>query len=94
MTHNRLQRWQQRRCATAQPDDKKTIHDEMALAERDTAKLTGLFINSHRNGEKKINRVAKDGILMAVAARVYGKEFRTLINSGATRFLSPLIAVC
>ena len=90
VTLNRLQRWQQRGSANIEPDDEKSVHDEMPLAKRDAANSTGLSVDSHRNGEKKTKRVEKDGILMVVTARVYGKEFRTLIDSGATRcFVTP-----
>ena len=62
----------------------------MLLAESDAAKLTRLSVDSHQNGEKKTKRVVKDSILMVVTARVYGKEFRTLIDTGATkRFVTP-----
>ena len=62
----------------------------MPLAERDPANFPGLSVDSHQNGEKKTKRGEKDSILMVVDARVYGKEFRTLIDSGATRcFVTP-----
>ena len=66
VTLNRLQRWQQRGCATVEPDDEKSIHDEMPLAKRDTSNLTGLSVDSHQNGEKETKRVEKGGILMVV----------------------------
>ena len=68
VTLNRLQRRPQRGCANVEPNDEESIHDEMALAERDAANLTGLSVDSHQNGEKKIKRVEKDGILMVVTA--------------------------
>ena len=40
--------------------------------------------------KKKIIRTVDDGLLMVVSARIYGRKFRTLIDSGATRcFVSP-----
>lgn len=68
VTLNKLQRWKQRVCATVEPDDQKSIYDEMLLAERYTTRLTGLFVDCHRNGEKEMNIVEKDGILMIVTA--------------------------
>lgn len=36
---------------------------------------------------RKLNRKIEDGLLMVVSARIVGKKFRALIDSGATRCL-------
>ena len=90
VTLNRLQCWQQRGCTTVELKDKKFNQEEMPLAGRDTADLTGLSIVSDKNWEKKLKRVEKDGILMIVTAKICGKNFKALIDSGATRcFVTP-----
>ena len=44
-----------------------------------------------KNKENKIkSRNIEDGLLMVVAAKIYGKTVRALIDSGATRcFVTP-----
>ena len=40
--------------------------------------------------QKKFSRKIEDGLLLVVAARIYGKQVHALIDSGATRcFITP-----
>ena len=62
----------------------------MPLEGRDTAEMTGLSVASDKDWEKKVKRVEKDSILMIVTAKIYGKNFKALIDSGATWcFVTP-----
>ena len=52
----------------------------------DDTRFTGVVVED-KNGKKqeKIPRVEEDGILLVVPARINGKLFSALIDSGATR---------
>ena len=77
-------------CTTIELKDKNFSQKEMPLEGRDIADLTGLSVVSDKNWEKKSKRVEKDGILMIVTAKIYGKRFKALIDSGVTRcFVTP-----
>ena len=87
---DKLQCWQQRGCATIELKHKNLNQKEMPLTGRDTADLIELSVFNDKNWENKLKRVEKDGILMIVTTKIYGKSFKALINSGAPRcFVTP-----
>ena len=58
----------------------------------DDVNFTGVVIGDDEKNDKTIKneRMEEDGILLVVPAKIRGKEFRALIDSGATRcFVTP-----
>ena len=84
-TFNALHSWRQggRACikheANLNPKEKSHVSG-------DDTRFTGVVIDD-KNGEKIkiIPRIEEDGILLVVPARINGKQFSALIDSGATR---------
>ena len=90
VTINRLQCWQQRGCISVDSVNENLNSQEMPQTVRETVNLSGLTVDSTKNEGKGQKRIEEDGILMVVTTKVYGKEFKTLIDSGATRcFITP-----
>ena len=58
----------------------------------DDVNFTGVVIDDDEKNDKTIKneRMEEDGILLVVPTKIRGKEFRALIDSGATRcFVTP-----
>ena len=59
------------------------------MSSHDT-RFTGVVVDDQGNESVQIPRIEEDGILLVVPARINGKLFSALIDSGATRcFVTP-----
>ena len=62
----------------------KTIEPGQGESKASQKQLTSVAVN------QSIDREISDGILLLVLVRIHGREYRALIDSGATRiFISP-----
>ena len=62
----------------------KTIEPGQGESKTSQKQLTSVVVN------QSIDREISDGILLVVPVRIQGREYRALIDSGATRsFISP-----
>ena len=90
-TFSTLHSWRQRGRACAEDEDKIKNTQEKSLESREDSRFTGVVVGDE-NGKikRKTERVEEDGILVVVPARINGKLFTALIDSGATRcFMTP-----
>ena len=83
-TFSILQSWRQRGRVDAESTDKITNTQEKSQVYTGDTIFTGVVIG-HKKIIKNISRVKEDGILLIVPVNINGKEFSTLIDSGATR---------
>ena len=83
--------WRQRGRACAEDEDKIKNTQEKSLESREDSRFTGVVVGDETGKiKRKIERVEEDGILLVVPARINGKLFTALIDSGATRcFVTP-----
>ena len=76
VTTSALQDWSSTTMKTIEPS-----HGELKTSQK---QLTSVAVN------QSIDREISDGILLVVLVRIQGREYRALIDSGATRnFISP-----
>ena len=90
-TFSTLHSWRQRGRACTEDEDEIKNTQEKSLESREDSRFTGVVVGD-KNGKikRKIERVEEDGILLVVPARINGKMFTALIDSGATRcFVTP-----
>ena len=85
-TFSTLHSWRQRGRACTEDEDEIKNTQEKSLESRESSRFTGVVVED-KNGKikRKIERVEEDGILLVVPARINGKMFTALIDSGATR---------
>ena len=90
-TFSTLHSWRQRGRACAEDEDKIKNTQEKSLESREDSRFTGVVVGDETGKiKRKIERVEEDGILLVVPARINGKLFTALIDSGATRcFVTP-----
>ena len=91
-TFSNLQRWRQRGRMNTEDEVKISPEKEKSPTSGDDVKFTGVVIGDDEKNDKTIKnkRMEEDGILLVVPAKIRGKEFRALIDSGATRcFVTP-----
>ena len=91
-TFSALQSWRQRGRASAEVNDENFKNSkEKPQESREDSRFTGVVVGTKdAKIKRKINRVESDGILLVVPARINGKLFTALIDSGATRcFVTP-----
>ena len=91
-TFSVLQSWRQRgRASTEVKDEKFKNSEEKPQESRADSRFTGVVVGTKdAKIKRKIQRVESDGILLVVPARINGKIFTALIDSGATRsFVTP-----
>ena len=51
---------------------------------------SGGGVTAERSQQNKFTRTIEDGLLLVIPTKIYGKEVKTLIDSGATRcFVTP-----
>ena len=88
MTFSTLHSWRQRGRACTEDEDEIKNTQEKLLESREDSRFTGVVVGD-KNGKikRKIERVEEDGILLVVPARINGKMFTALFDSGATRCL-------
>ena len=91
-TFSNLQRWRQRGRMNTEDEVKISPEKEKSPTSGDDVNFTGVVIGDDEKNDKTIKneRMEEDGILLVVPAKIRGKEFRALIDSGATRcFVTP-----
>ena len=90
-TFSTLHSWRQRGRACTEDEDKIKNTQEKSLESREDSRFTGVVVGDETGKiKRKIERVEEDGILLVVPARINGKLFTALIDSGATRcFVTP-----
>ena len=90
-TFSTLHSWRQRGRACTEDEDKIKNTQEKSLESREDSRFTGVVVGDEIGKiKRKIERVEEDGILLVVPARINGKLFTALIDSGATRcFVTP-----
>ena len=90
-TFSTLHSWRQRGRACAEDEDKIKNTQEKSLESREDSRFTGVVVGDEIGKiKRKIERVEEYGILLVVPARINGKLFTALIDSGATRcFVTP-----
>jgi hypothetical protein len=84
-TFNALHSWRHGGRACIKNEEELNPKEKSYVSGDDT-RFTGVVVDA-KNGKKqeKIPRVEEDGILLVVPARINGKLFSALIDSGATR---------
>ena len=90
-TFNALHSWRQRGRASIEAENIEENSDEKPHVSREDTRFTGVVVADQKAKiNKKIERVEADGILLVVPARINGKLFSALVDSGATRcFITP-----
>ena len=89
-TFSTLHSWRQGGRASTEDGDKIKITQEKSQESKQDSRFTGIVIGEKGKNIKNIERVEEDGILLVVPARINGKTFSALIDSGATRcFITP-----
>ena len=89
-TFNALHSWRHGGRACIKDEEEDCNSKEKSQVSSHDTRFTGVVIDDQGNKSVQIPRIEEDGILLVVPARINGKLFSALIDSGATRcFVTP-----
>ena len=89
-TFNALHSWRHGGRACIEDEDEDRNSKEKSQVSSHDTQFTGTVVDDQGNKSVQIPRIEEDGILLVVPARINGKLFSALIDSGATRcFVTP-----
>ena len=89
-TFNALHSWRHGGRACIKDEEEDCNSKEKSQVSSHDTRFTGVVVDDQGNKSVKIPRIEEDGILLVVPARINGKLFSALIDSGATRcFVTP-----